>query len=177
MKIIFLDFDGVLNDTKCITRVPTMLGRKWGHDSIRTYLVRDLNEIIRQTGAKVVVSSSWRQVFDASELQQILCEAGFEGEVIDTTPVMCENNRFSDEGRFYDRADEIRAWLYLRDNDGGRNEPIDGFVVLDDVACGFDSAYGTGFAKHIVFTNGDHGLSLDDQMKALVILSCERMDS
>lgn len=175
MKIIFLDFDGVLNDTKCITRVPTMLGRKWNHDSIRTYLVRELNEIIRQTGAKVVVSSSWRQVFDASELQQILVEAGFEGEVIDTTPIMCENNKFTDEGRFYDRADEIRTWLQLRDSNP-EAEKVEGFVVLDDVACGFDSAYGTGFANHIVFTNGDHGLSLDDQVKASLILACGRMD-
>ena len=45
-----------------------------------------LNELIKKTGAKVVITSTWRLSRSVEELQRVLDYKGFEGEVIAKTP-------------------------------------------------------------------------------------------
>ena len=52
MKIIFLDIDGVLNNYNTLGE-----GANWEPD-----LVKILNRIIKETKAKIVLSSTWRQI-------------------------------------------------------------------------------------------------------------------
>lgn len=78
MKVIFLDFDGVLN-------IPPYLGRdKFGH-IFNNKCVKNLETIIKQTSAKIVVSSTWRM--DGTDvIKQLWKERSLPGEIIGCTP-------------------------------------------------------------------------------------------
>ena len=70
MKIIFLDIDGVLNGygkftgfcCKVFSKLHLLKFVKRYHDlfGVSTHKVKLLSEIVKKTGAKVVISSSWR---------------------------------------------------------------------------------------------------------------------
>lgn len=71
MKVIFLDIDGVLNDTTT--------------NSISKKLAEFLNKITTGTRAKIVISSSWRNLYSLDELRLLLDEGGVTGDVIGKT--------------------------------------------------------------------------------------------
>jgi hypothetical protein len=107
-KIIFLDIDGVLNSrlyyqTPVETR-PISFGFCGDIDPASVKL---LNELIRETYAKVVISSTWRSGRTLEEMQEILNKRGFEGEVIGMTPEM----RTGEYGDSILRGNEILAWI------------------------------------------------------------------
>lgn len=54
MKLIFLDIDGVLNDEKSIQ------ARSAGADGWKPEAVDQLKRVIEETGAKIVISSTWK---------------------------------------------------------------------------------------------------------------------
>ena len=70
MKILFLDFDGVLNCYDDIGRGP---------DPINPAAVARLNVIVARTGARIVITSSWRLRYPLDALRARLAMAGFEG--------------------------------------------------------------------------------------------------
>lgn len=151
MKIVFLDFDGVLNShlfmMKERLRDPSTSGGVAGIDS---EAVARLNAICARTGAVVVVSSSWRYGHPLVELREILGGAGFVGEVIDTTPLPKDliadqiENVFDKHGPSapldvvtkeialiavsHARGAEIDRWLI---SNAGTRE-VEAFVILDD---------------------------------------------
>lgn len=90
MLLIFLDFDGVLNSVPFMERLQERLQAEGKPLATRYTIdpvaVELLNGLIEETGAKVVVSSSWRKLFDVPELQAILVEQGFRGNIVDVTP-------------------------------------------------------------------------------------------
>jgi hypothetical protein len=116
MKIVFLDFDGVLNSFRFIDATSM-------RERLDPAAVARLNAILARSGAKVVVSSTWRVRRSVEELRRVLDKVGFEGEVIDKTPVL-ENHGIGDP--FVVRAMEIRAWL------DAQTQPIESYVVIDD---------------------------------------------
>ena len=79
MKLIFLDIDGVL-----VTLSDLSVRLK--HEKIvNEKCVKNLNRIIIETGAKIVISSAWR--FNGlNEMRCILKFWGVLGEVIGATP-------------------------------------------------------------------------------------------
>ncbi len=87
MKIIFLDIDGVLNceegyrSGECEYKVAPGFHYQ-GFYSPSKHLI---NKLIEETGAKVVISSSWRKD-GLHRMQEIWKAEGMSGEVIDTTP-------------------------------------------------------------------------------------------
>ena len=116
MTIIFLDIDGVLRTHKSDLEhsiisgknIPTkVFDRKFDSKS-----VNNINYIIHYTGAKIVVSATWRNNFSIEELKIIFKDRGINGDVIDKTEVGLT------------RGEEIRDWL-------DRNE-INNYVVIDD---------------------------------------------
>jgi hypothetical protein len=112
MRVVFLDFDGVLNSN-------AFLKNQVDCEQVDPSNVSHLNNITRETGAKVVVSSAWRCGRTIAQLRAILEQAGFEGEVVGKTP------RLGGE-----RGDEIMKWL-----ETGTKEydlVIENFVILDD---------------------------------------------
>lgn len=115
MKVIFLDIDGVLNV------IPQ------GHDAyggiFHPEFVDNLERIINETGAKIVISSSWRH----SGLQKILNMWKFRnlpGEVIGVTPDLYRRVDFEGERKMV-RGDEIQAIL-------DQQPEITNYVILDD---------------------------------------------
>jgi hypothetical protein len=120
MRLIFLDFDGVLNSPEHFRAIS---GKRPGHewDSLDPAAVRRLNRIIDATGASVVISSSWRHGRSVEQLAKTLEGAGFLGRVIAKTPDFMGRSQ---------RGDEIAAWLNAAIGIGRLR--IDGFVVLDD---------------------------------------------
>jgi hypothetical protein len=84
MKVVFLDLDGVLNTfedhppgahTKVKTPSGIIITVGVGGD-FSPDLVANLNMITDQTGAKIVVHSTWRHTYDLGELREILAKAG-----------------------------------------------------------------------------------------------------
>lgn len=111
MKVIFLDFDGVLHNRESIIHGSGLASH--AHPEC----VAALNRIVEETGAKIVVSSMWRMGCNVSELREMLGEWGFEGEIIGKTP-------FNNWGL---RGYEIQDWL-----NKWQDESVDNFVILDD---------------------------------------------
>ena len=128
MKIIFLDIDGVLNSElyfRGYCRYPSTT-IKHPQNHIDRGAVETLNTLIKNTDAKVVVSSTWRLSYSKEELQGFLNEFGFAGEVIGVTP---------DYSRALNtvRGNEILGWI--RDNDTLLCKSYDAYaeyVILDD---------------------------------------------
>jgi len=106
MKIIFLDIDGVLNNQIFYTersqgeRNPD--GVKTLGGDIDERCVALLNHLIEQTGAKVVISSTWRHS-GIEYCREHLEAKGFKGEIIDVTPGLRH------EGCV--RGNEIHHWI------------------------------------------------------------------
>lgn len=118
MKIIFLDFDGVLNSSKFM-HAEYNAGRGGGLiDKLDSEAVNVLNEVVKRTNAKIVVSSTWRLGRTRPELQAILNRSGFVGVVIDKTGT--EPDR--------ERGNQIQKWL----DDNKDFYDIESFVIVDD---------------------------------------------
>jgi hypothetical protein len=132
--VIFLDADGVMNG---IRNWPENAPRNW----IDPRTVERLNQITTRTGAKLVISSSWRLFWDVKD---ILKKAGVTGTVIGETPYLA--------GR--DRGTEIQSWL--------ADHRVDNYVILDD-----DSDMGE-LVDRLIQTDWDLGLQ-DKHINQVVI--------
>ena len=138
MKVIFLDCDGVLNTQFS----KSFFGRYVGCDDDK---LERLKRIVDATGAKIVVSSTWRLDisrgngnFNASGIYQYLLDnlKRYDLEVYDITPE-CSYHRTL-------RGTEIRKWLE-------EHPEVTEWVVLDDEYFG-DFSYQKIF-QHLVETN------------------------
>lgn len=157
-KIIFLDIDGVLNTPrsikltpKIVEGVPYWYGRHL--HALDSECIRRLNKITDETDAKIVISSTWRHMFE--QAPEVLIDhfksEGIIGEIIGFTPVL--------RGKF--RGDEIQSWF---DHQG---EQIDGFVILDDDS---DMLH---LKSHLVQTCTSRGIEDWDVSAAIAILEGE----
>ena len=118
MKVIFLDIDGVLNHEQHYkwlmeTDEPTPLQEVYPYSEFNPKSCQLLNEIIKETGAQIVVSSSWR-LDGENRLNSLFKHFGLP-RIYDITPVF--NNRV--------RGDEIKQWLSEHPN-------VDKYAILDD---------------------------------------------
>ena len=114
MRIIFLDVDGVLNNQAALLEGVQILNTK----------VMLLENLLERSGAKIVLSSSWRFGWTAKEMEKMLNATGaMSARVIDITP---KNLGITDEtAGGVTRGHEIRHWL--------REHPeVTGYVILDD---------------------------------------------
>lgn len=144
--ILFLDFDGVLNHIKwpCCDGSP-----------FDPACVERVNLICRETGARIVVSSSWRMYEKESSrlpwLRGVMRGAGIQADVIALTPDLSVE-AMSGIIMAFARADEIRMYLALT--------PAERFVILDDCA-------DAGIDGHFVLT--DYGVGITDANVAAAI--------
>lgn len=137
-KVIFLDIDGVLNSIS----YDRVRGDDDGNiDVTRLPLVK---HIIDETGAKVVLSTSWRKHWDPDEekrdaigmeLHKVFSDGGIE--LLDKTPVYGE------------RHDEIVSWLTA-------HPEIERFVIIDDAFSGWEE-----LSPNLVRTNHRIGRGLE----------------
>lgn len=128
-RIIFLDVDGVLNSAAFLeaqTKKQTegakleslpevCAGISWSA-MLDPTCVHRLDRLVRETDAKVVISSSWRHAMHYTALAALLRGHGFTGNVIDQTAEL-------DQGR----PVEIALWV------SEHRAEIDGWVAIDDM--------------------------------------------
>lgn len=129
MKIIFLDIDGVLNTHNNIEKQIRENNNQPfpGMDlNFCPIALNNLKEIVKQTGAKIVISSTWRGSKSMpysspyrkhwQAILNNLSTVGIHREIIDVTPSIRGN---------VTRGQEISLWLEQRND-------IDKFVIIDD---------------------------------------------
>ena len=137
MKIIFLDIDGVLNGYnywntlgwEIINAFNSKKLKNWYRNiadpfGIHVRKMKRLAKIVQETGAKIVLSSSWRiglwktryedMYYDQKKFVD-LCNK-YNIDVIDITPSSLNNRRDK----------EILMWLSKHEKD------IESFIILDD---------------------------------------------
>jgi hypothetical protein len=107
--VVFLDIDGVLNNE-------ALLIQHGGDDKLDPEAINLVNELLRKTGANVVITSTWRLGHSLNMLQHIFKNNGFKypERIIGATTDL--------PGK--ERGHEITLWL--------KQVPVDAFVVLDD---------------------------------------------
>lgn len=144
--ILFLDFDGVLNGTDYLRKLPRSVAVSYTADLDPACCAR-LQRILDATDADVVISSSWREMLSLDLIRQTIADAGIKARVIDITPI-----------RPY-RHQEIEAWLEVYAH-------VKRWVALDDVAL-------PGLEHNRVRTDERTGLTDEDVEKAIRILKGE----
>lgn len=121
-KILFLDFDGVLN---------SHLSLGVYHEHLSGELVRRVNKIVKATNCDVVISSSWRCGNTPIELAHQLFNLGFTmaHKIVDETP---RTNSFRGE-EIKDYLDTQKNYVYciLDDETDMREEQKPFFVKTD----------------------------------------------
>jgi hypothetical protein len=126
VKIIFLDIDGVLNHEAFYKERFEKRYEEGAmphpHSEIDPKSVENLNTLIKETDAKVVISSTWRHS-GLEYCKDVLEFHGFNGEIIDITP--------SHQSRF--RGLEILDWVKTNEKlIGERYFNFTEYVILDD---------------------------------------------
>lgn len=121
MKVIFTDIDGVLNEDTTPTRTKSRV------IFIDEEKLLRLKRIVDATGAKIVLSSTWRYDRDDAryngdflELQEAFYNVGLD--FYDFTPVDAIGIR---------RGMEIKAWL-------GLHPEVERYIILDDELFDFE---------------------------------------
>lgn len=149
-KYIFLDFDGVLNTEQF--QAELAIEGKPCKDIYGPLFdpraIKQLSYIIKMTGAKIVITSSWRFIHSLKVLQQMWIERGLPGMVYST--LTTENSTKA-------RGEEIMIWLHGNDNR---------YVILDD-----EYDFDTKQQDYVIITNSIRGLSQKDAEKAIEILN------
>lgn len=156
MRIIFLDIDGVLNSWASFYKITTKK-------------LQLLNDLIEQTGAKIVISSSWR--IGSNNVKEFL-DKNFSKSIFrldtfkDITNQECISNIFYNNTIDLidtfgpSRGDEIKRWL---DN---HSDDVESYVILDDDTDVLDEQL-----EHLVQTDTYFGLTDREIHLATLILT------
>lgn len=164
-KYLFLDIDGVLNHDVWFTSLAYRNNQNnWRISMFDPICVERVNKILKETGAKLVVSSSWR---DMTDLPEIFTGIGLPAE-FDVTPY-CDvifnlnpiRDIFSDdEDVRYWRGSEIKWWL-----DHNAKEEYT-YCILDDDCDMLEEQL-----EYFVCTSNPEGLTDKLTVKAIEILN------
>lgn len=160
MKIIFLDFDGVLNSATSFLyednrrKVHKEQGVKGPVNETLSYHCCAAFQLLLDIypEAKVVLSTTWRNLFDLEWLKAKLAEYHIDSSrVIGITP--------TDYG--HSRGKEIKAWLDLHPD-------VTHYIIIDDNDWDITPVHGTG---RFVKTEWDHGMHVGHTFEAKEKLS------
>ena len=159
-KILFLDIDGVLNP-KWWVQKPSV--DRYGC-AFPSKCVANLAKILEETGAEIVVSSSWKGM-GLTTLQAMWKDRILPGKVVDVTPdnlndEMLQNSVFNNDDVLHSRGCEINGWLSLH------GEGVNNYVIIDDMDDMLPEQN-----QHFVWTNEEFGLTEGDAAQAIMILN------
>ena len=138
MKLVCLDIDGV-----CNTDASSAKGRPF--NNLDPACVARVSKICELTGAKVLITSSWRKYLNIEEIADVLMKNGLTADIVGITPVMDRR----------ERGDEIKAWFKA-------NGPIEAFVILDD-----DDDMGNLFSHLVKTDDGFLDKHVDEALRIL----------
>lgn len=169
MKIVFLDFDGVVitpESRKQGDKARKIFYGGWaggddGHEfSFDRELLRHIQFICQQTNAKIVVISQWRLYRDAHLIPTWFIERGLTIEVVGYTEDLATNLDDPEimPNEHKDRADEIAKWLE-------EHPEVSSFVILDDMQCA-----GRLHPVNFILCNPNIGITKEQCLQAINIL-------
>ncbi len=138
MRVVFLDFDGVLNTREYVRRAgwEPPLGSERDLNILDPVAVELLNGVLEATAASVVISSSWRAAYQEPGLCSLLERRGFRGRVAGVTPQLVGRRRSA----------EIGQWLV--------DHAVEAFAIVDD-----DPDAGAEHPTRFVQTTFEEGLA------------------
>ena len=131
MKVIFLDIDGVLNSDDYIDIAKNSQGIERHIDIDKVKL---LKKVIDETGAKTVLTSSWRNSNDIGPLRELLAKYEI---YFDVTPFIN-----------WERGLEIKQWLL-------EHNRVEDYIILDD-------AFDKEMLRHLVKVSDANGRGLGE---------------
>lgn len=168
MKYIFLDIDGVLNSTKYVTSDYYKQATAGMSDAevmlIAHHLHLDpdalklINDLVKRSGAKVILSSTWRGKYSCQEMTDMMKGRGGDFEISDATPALFGKVHSSR----IPRGKEIGHFLKLLE------EAPEAYVILDDHD---DMLTHKDF---LIKTDVKVGVTQDDVERALKILNGDK---
>lgn len=151
MKIIFLDFDGVM-DTAYHNTVLVSKGLQETDEYgviFDPMCIKNLETIIKSTRADIVVTSSWKYLMSYEELLKMWNARNLPGFITDTTPNISNH-----------RGDEIDAWIRECKTECE-------YVIIDDL----DSRnFNEHHLPHLITVNSYNGLDEIAAKQAIEIL-------
>ena len=136
LKVLFLDIDGVLNSQDFFNKrydlIKDGIHPNYPYTEFDPLSIKELNRILDNTDAKLVVSSSWRH---DPNLNNTFKEVGISHDIFDITPYLGN----------VDRGFEIEK--FIKDNN------VEVYAILDDDTDMLDSQL-TNFFKTNAYSNG-----------------------
>ncbi len=143
-RIVFLDFDGVLNCESSTQELGTRY--QFGKSCVAA-----VNLLLRRTDARIVITSSWRDHWTLRENAEFLERDGvLSGRVIGKTPTLER-----------ERGIEIDSWLH------SAPYPVESFVIVDDRD---DMAM---HSSRLIRTDSQVGLTAPQARQAIKMLGAE----
>ena len=159
MKIIFLDIDGVLCNMASITAgYKSRSAPEQDPYGPHADCVAALNHIIENTGALIVVSSTWRSA-GLAKMRDTLKRWGVNGIVVGITPRLTGRDR--EVWSYAERGEEVRRWLSAYGE-----QSIESFVILDD-----DSDFSGKVKQRLIRTDMQYGLTMAHAERAIAMLN------
>lgn len=148
MKVVFLDIDGVVNTLYIGKNLKSKYFTEYDRRVGNEQAVRWLSKLCLDTGAVIVISSTWRHA-GIDVCRECLYNSGLDTEITiyDTTPNV-----------FGSRGTEIKTWLDV-------HPEVTDFVILDDDT-DMDELIG-----RLVQCNPSKGFLGDEYQQAISLLS------
>lgn len=167
-KYLFVDFDGVLVSDNFIDELKHS-GKDYNDEYGAIFnpkCIDNLLEIIKQTDAKIVISSSWKE-YGVEFLQEMWSERGMPVEFYSVTPSLIltsyldhiEGNSFRSPER-YSKGLEINAWLQKNTSGDYR------YCIIDD-----ENYFLAEQLSHLVTTDSKDGLTEEVAKQVAEILN------
>jgi hypothetical protein len=161
VKLLFLDIDGVLNTHEFL---PDVLCGQIHKDKVAL-----LNDVLRATGAKVVLSSAWRYLVHRGEMNLagmdwLLRSHGLlSGRLVGITrpDTMRDRTEYDGQPGTWPQHNERGSQIsdYLREN------PVVAHAVVDDIDLGISEA-----GHPFVITDGLFGLRAEEAERLIELL-------
>ena len=152
-KLIFLDIDGVMNSTSFYEKTENFVWGMFCPDA-----VRNLNQIVKETGAEIVISSAWRLHMMLDELQLIFNKNKVIPRIAYGTPRL--QYKYYENKTKVPRGCEIKLMMEIY-------EVAEDYVIIDDDASGILLAQ----KDHFFQTDPDLGLTDDVRDKVIKYLN------
>lgn len=154
MSVIFLDVDGVLNSDHSTSQCLDVIG-------IDDDKVKRLGKIVSATGAVIVLVSSWKETWSASDKEGQDEYANYLDNKLRRQKLKVFGKTFD---RGVNRGHGILQW-YSHKN-------VNKYIVIDDEIFPDYSVY--GIKNHLVLTDPEVGLTDEDVDKAIEMLMGEQ---
>ncbi len=165
-KIIFLDIDGVLNTERqhdrCVDE-GVAYADNFGY-AFDPIAVINLKKIIDDTGADIVISSSWK-FWGLSTMQKLWASRDLPGRIIDVTPNTVSDELLLEIDLSYmelpaGKGSEIKEWLDTKGSE------VTHYAILDDVPDMLSEQ-----ESHFVQIDPRVGITEEDAQKVTEILA------